>query len=295
MGEMGNEKICDYEGSTYQTDFWDRGGREYEDAAEAIALRRLLPRSGRLLLEAGAGAGRNTPRYHGFDRIVLLDYSVTQLKQAQARLGRSERYVYVAADVYHLPFVPGLFDAATMIRVIHHLADAPAAIAGIEQALAPGAAFILEYASKLHLKSIARYLLRRQDWSPFAPEPVEFVELNYNFHPASIRRWLASTGLQLRRQLTVSHFRIGLLKRLVPTRLLAAADGLASLTGDWWQLSPSVFTLSTAGAQKAPAPEGAFFRCPDCLETNFERRPEGLACTGCGRLWRIEDGIHIFK
>ncbi len=65
--------ICDYEGSDYQTSFWDKGGRQYEDQTEAIALRRLLPKSGRLLLELGAGAGRNTPRYRGFDRIVLLE------------------------------------------------------------------------------------------------------------------------------------------------------------------------------------------------------------------------------
>ncbi len=54
---------------------------------EAIALRRLLPPGGKLLLEIGAGAGRNTPRYQGFERIVLLDYSRTQLEQARARLG----------------------------------------------------------------------------------------------------------------------------------------------------------------------------------------------------------------
>ena len=35
--------VCNYEGSDYQTSFWDQGGREYEDRTEAIALRRLLP------------------------------------------------------------------------------------------------------------------------------------------------------------------------------------------------------------------------------------------------------------
>ena len=39
------------------------------------------------MLELGAGAGRNTPRYAGFERIVVLDYSTTQLAQAQQRLG----------------------------------------------------------------------------------------------------------------------------------------------------------------------------------------------------------------
>ena len=57
-----------------------------KNRTEAIALKRLLPKSGRLMLELGAGAGRNTPRYAGFDQVVLLDYSTTQLQQAQVRL-----------------------------------------------------------------------------------------------------------------------------------------------------------------------------------------------------------------
>src|SRR3990172_12775973 len=108
--------ICDYEGSDYQVSFWERGNRAYEDRVEAIALKRLLPQAGKMLLEVGAGAGRNTSRYLGFERIVLLDYSRTQLQQAQERLGQNDRYMFVAADAYRLPFVPGLFDAATTIR-----------------------------------------------------------------------------------------------------------------------------------------------------------------------------------
>ena len=129
--------VCDYEGSDYQTTFWDTGERAYEDRVEEIALKRLLPKSGKLLLEVGAGAGRNTPRYSDFERVVLLDYSRTQLQQAQQNLGTSERYIYVAADVYRLPFVPGLFDTATMIRVLHHMADAPRALQQIREVLRP--------------------------------------------------------------------------------------------------------------------------------------------------------------
>src|SRR5512139_3606908 len=169
---MTNPPVCNYEGSDYQSSFWDKGGREYEDRAEEIALKRLLPRSGELLLELGAGAGRNTPRYAGFKRIVLLDYSRTQLEQAQQRLGTSDRYIYVAADAYLLPFVSGLFDAATMIRTLHHMADAPAALAQVRRVLQPRGTFILEFASKRNLKAILRYLTKRQDWSPFTPEPV---------------------------------------------------------------------------------------------------------------------------
>ena len=97
--------------------------------------------------------------------------------------GAADRYIYVAADVYRLPFVAGLFDAATMIRVLHHMADAPLALQQVHQVLQPEAVFILEFANKHNLKAILRYLLKKQSWSPFTLEPVEFAALNFDFHP----------------------------------------------------------------------------------------------------------------
>ncbi len=287
--------MCDYEGSNYQEDFWGQGGRLYEDQVEALALRRLLPPGGKLLLEIGAGAGRNTPRYRGFECIVLLDYSRTQLQQAQARLGRSDRYIYVAADAYCLPFVPGLFDAATMIRALHHMTDAPRALGQVRRVLGPGGVFILEFASKLNLKAILRYALRWQTWSPFSLEPVEFAALNFDFHPRAVRGWLAEAGFSVERQLTVSHYRIGLLKRFVPLKLLVWMDGMAQLTGDWFQLSPSVFVRSRAAGDAPPAPEGAFFACPECGSSPLDEKAEALACPNCGRRWAVHDGIYDFR
>jgi ubiquinone/menaquinone biosynthesis C-methylase UbiE len=287
--------VCNYDGSDYQQSFWEQGGREYEDRVEAVALRRLLPASGRLLLEVGAGAGRNTPRYQGFERVVLLDYSLTQLQQAQARLGRADRYTYVAADVYHLPFAEGLFETATMIRVLHHMADAPAALRQVRRALQPGAAFVLEYANKQNLKAILRYFLRRQSWSPFSREPVEFAALNFDFHPQAVREWLSQSGFALQRTLTVSHFRMNLVKRLAPTRLLVWLDSLAQYTGSLWQLTPSVFTLSKAVGGSPSASAGAFFCCPACGGLDLPERAGVLACAGCGRRWAVRDGIYDFR
>ena len=295
MSTAERPPVCNYEGSDYQTSFWEQGGRSYEDAVEALALRRLLPQTGRLLLELGAGAGRNTPRYAGFERVVLLDYSLTQLQQAAQRLGHSARYTYVAADIYRLPFVTGLFDAATMIRTLHHMADARLALHQIRQTLLPGAAFILEYANKQNLKAILRYGMRRQRWSPFTLEPVEFIPLNFDFHPQAVRNWLAESGFQRKRQLTVSHFRLGLFKRLLPLRMLVWMDGLAQRTGEWWQLTPSVFTLSHAVGETPSAQPGAFFKCPTCGNHSLHEQPASLHCQSCGKDWPIVDGIYDFR
>ncbi|NWF64519.1 MAG: methyltransferase domain-containing protein [Chloroflexi bacterium] len=290
--------VCNYEGSDYQQSFWDQGGRAYEDKAEAIALKRMLPSSGKLMLEVGAGAGRNTPRYAGFERIVVMDYSTTQLTQAQERLGRSDKYVYVAADVYRLPFRNGLFDGATMIRVLHHMADAPKALEQIRETLQPGATFILEFANKSNLKAILRYWLRKQSWSPFTREPVEFVKLNFDFHPQAIRQWLNELGFSLGKTLTVSHFRLGLLKRLIPANILAGLDGFFQPTGALFQLTPSVFvkaTLPGAATVKVPGTIIEYFKCTECGSETLQEKSDRVACPACGSAWLVKDGIYDFR
>ncbi len=295
-------QICDYEGSTYQETFWDQGGREYEDRAEAYALRKLLPPAGELMLEVGAGAGRNTPRYRNFKQIVVLDYSVTQLRLAQERLGRSDRYLYVAADAYRLPFQEGIFDAATMIRVLHHMADGPRVLAEVRRVTRPGGAFILEFANKRNMKAILRKALGRQSWSPFSPEPVEFVALNFNFHPRTTQAWLESAGFKPEKWLPVSHFRLGPLKRLFPAGLLVAGDAAIGALSSRFPISPSVFVRSRAGGSPKNAMPpvdfqnpASLFRCPDCGSGNLQAQPEALHCPGCGQTWHLEDGIYIFK
>jgi SAM-dependent methyltransferase/DNA-directed RNA polymerase subunit RPC12/RpoP len=293
--------VCDYTDSDYQASFWDSGGREYEDRCEAIALKHLLPKSGGLLLELGAGAGRNTPRYAGFERVVLLDYSPTQLEQAQARLGRSDRYIYVAADVYSLPFVDSLFDAATMIRTLHHMADAPKALRQVRSVLQPGATFILEYANKQNLKAILRYALRLQDWNPFTLEPVEFAKLNFDFHPLAVRGWLTDVGFAIQKTLTVSHFRLGLLKRLVPTSILAGMDSLFQWTGALFQLTPSVFVRCRLVGRDSIQPIlgrdniSSFFKCPECGHAPLDEKKGYLACPSCKRKWAVREGIYDFR
>ncbi|HVO43184.1 MAG TPA: hypothetical protein VMT34_11195, partial [Aggregatilineales bacterium] len=66
--------VCDYEGSTYLTDFWEGKGRDYEDAVERVALRTLLPTSGQRYVEFGAGFGRLINEAGAYDQVVLVDY-----------------------------------------------------------------------------------------------------------------------------------------------------------------------------------------------------------------------------
>jgi SAM-dependent methyltransferase len=233
--------VCDYEGSDYQDRFWDQGERTYEDRSEAAAIRKLLPRAGRNLLEVGAGAGRNSARYVGFENVVMLDYSISQLRQARQRLGEDPKYLRVVGDVYRLPFATGSFEASTMIRTFHHMAEPLMALQSLRRTLVDGASLILEFANKRNLKAILRWLFRAQSWNPFDETPVEFAELNFDFHPRAVRAWLSAAGFRVDRQLAVSYLRLPIVKRIVPTALLVALDSLLQPTGRWVQFSPSVF------------------------------------------------------
>jgi SAM-dependent methyltransferase len=287
--------VCDYEGSDYRTRFWEGAGRDYEDQVERLALRRLLPARGKTLIEVGAGFGRLAGEYAGYDRVVLFDYSRTLLGEAQDFLGSDPRFIYVAGNWYQMPFVDGLFETIVQIRTLHHAADVPALFRQLSRIARPRAAYILEFASKRNLKAILRYWTKKQSWSPFSPEPVEFVELNYDFHPRWIREQLGVAGFSPGRTLTVSHFRVGLLKRLIPLRILVAMDGLAQQTGNWWQLTPSVFIHNRHHDQGRTAAPGQFFACPECLTPLAEPQGEILPCSGCGRGWRVKDGLYDFK
>lgn len=288
-------RFCDYEGSDYRTAFWEGQGREYEDRAERIALCKLLPPSGDRLIDIGGGFGRLVDLYAGYREIVLMDYSKSQLEYARDRLG-SERITYVAANVYEMPFVAGSFDTAVIVRVLHHLSDVPRALQAIRQILRSDAAFVMEYANKRHLKAILRYVSRRQKNSPFDLDPWEFVPLNFDFHPAYMEHSLHEAHFAIERQLSVSHLRIAMLKRLIPPETLATLDGWLQRPLAPLKLTPSIFLRArTQGGASTSETSRQLLCCPTCRSTRLYRESETLLCQDCGRRWSTAGGIYDFK
>jgi len=291
-GNRNLPRFCDYEGSDYRTAFWEGRGREYEDRAERIALRRLLPLGGRRLIDIGGGFGRLAELYSGFNEIVLMDYSRSQLEDALQRLG-PERITYVAANVFAMPFTAGAFDTAVSVRVLHHLADVPRALQAIRRVLGPGAPLVLEFANKRNLKAILRHWLHRQAHNPFDPEPWEFAPLHFDFHPAYMERSLRDAGFRIERQLAVSQFRVQVLKRLFGADALAAVDGWLQRPTAFLRLAPSMFLRARAGGE-AGAPASPLFCCPTC-RGRLAHEHDALLCTDCGRRWSNSGGIYDFR
>jgi len=283
-------RVCDYEGGDYES-FWP--GREYEDAAERMALRRLLPPEGEALVELGAGFGRLADLYRGYKRVILLDFARSQLLQAHKRFGEG-KFIYLAADIYRLPLASSAFDTAVTVRVLHHIADIPAALAEVHRILKPEGTYVLEYANKRNLKEIFRYLLGRSQKRPFSCEPLEYLDMHFNFHPAYISASLHEAGFALEEELAVSQFRLPFLKRLFSPRLLAYLDGLLQKPTAGLKLSPSIFVAARAVKKEGKAPKKALLRCLHC-HTPLQEKGTTLFCAGCGREWKPQEGVYDFR
>ena len=237
--------------------------------------------------------------YHAYEQVVVMDYSLTQIQQAQEILGRLPRYVYVVADVYNLPFRAGVFDAATLIRVIHHLRDVPAALAQVRSVLAPHGTFVLEHANKRNLKAMLRYALGHQDWNPYTPAPHEFVELNIDFHPAHIVKAVRAAGFEVTRRVPVSYLRLAALKRNVPTDVLVWLDNVLQELPYYY--SPSVFLQNVAIGATPDAVTAVPLTDPDGLfagpvtQHPLRREGDALVDDSDGTRWAVRDGIYDFK
>lgn len=298
--------VIDYEGSHYQTDFWSGQGRDYEDAAERLALSRLLPATGRRVAEIGAGFGRLGEEYLGYEQIVLVDYSRTLLQEAAQRWGSEPRFVFAAGNIYQLPLASGVLDSLVMIRVMHHLADVPAALAQLTRVVHDRSTLVLEYANKRNVKALARWAARRQEWSPLSQQPVEFVELNFDFHPQWMAERMGDAGLVVNKRYAVSHFRVQELKRRVSAATLAQVDGALFRVGGLFPVSPSVFVQARAPyagrrmeVGTRPDELGLIFSCSTCRHNGLERCAEDrMRCPACGaeygrvqQVWDFKDRI----
>lgn len=295
--------VIDYEHSQYKADFWEGQGRAYEDATERLAIEQLLPKHGVRIAEIGAGFGRLAKLYLGYEQIVLFDYSRTLLQDAVQHWGHDPRFVFVAGNIYQLPLATASLDSLVMVRVMHHLADVPQALQQLERVLHKRSVAVIEYANKRNLKAVARYVLGKQTWSPFALSPLEFIALNFDFHPRWMGEQFTKAGLHCKEQLAVSHFRLPLLKQRVAPERLAKLDSYLFRPGSYYPLAPSVFVQATSEKGRAPKvidahPDSlaALFSCPVCRAEAFQLvTPEQLQCKSCNAAFAKQAGIWDFK
>lgn len=284
---------CDYEGSKYQEAFWT-AARRYEDLAERAAIQKLLPPTGRRIVEIGAGAGRLADLYGQYEEVYLVDYARSQLDRARERWAGEPRFTFVQADIYDLPFPGGYFDTIVTVRVLHHIKALGLAFDSIRRILRPGGIYVTEFANKRNLKAIARYCLGRAKpgENPFSLDPYEFVPLNIDYHPSYVLWELRQAGFDVVQELAVSFFRLGWLKAHLPVDLLVHLERRLQAPLAPLRLTPSIILRAeacpTTNAWMDPT---ARWRCPGCHRTNFETRPDALICLDCTTVYPIVAGV----
>jgi hypothetical protein len=120
---------------------------------------------------------------------------------------------------------------------------------------------------------------------------VEFVKLNFDFHPQAMRGWLSAAGFKITAQRNVSYFRVAALKRFVAPKLLAALDGTVQPLGASLPIAPSLFIKSVVNQLSVISDQfESIFVCPHCKGELVE-----LKCVNCGRQYKFENGIYDFK
>lgn len=229
--------------------YWD--GRDYEHAAEEIALRRLIgDKHFKHAADIGGGYGRLCVFLENFaDKVTLAEPSQQQLDIAEEFLKdhpRVERLLTQAAD---LQFKDKSLDLITMIRVMHHLPDPSAEFAEIARVLNDDGYLILEVANYAHGRNRIKHFVKGKKL-PSKPVDIRSKENQrddeipfVNHNPKTVINQLAHAGLKVEKTLSVSNLRSPGLKKVVPKGLMLAAERAMQQSLAKTYFGPSVFFL----------------------------------------------------
>lgn len=239
-----NEVVADYNGYDYKKIFWEDADRKYEDMADRLAIRRLLPRQIDNFVDIAGGYGRLADEYIPRAKVAtVFDYSKTELAQAKELYG--DKIQTKAGDIYNLPFKDTSIDALMMVRATHHFKDMQKVSDELYRVLKPGGVAVIEVANKKTLPKMVRYWAKKSDINPFSREVAHLKELNagefYNYHPKYIEEIFQKSGFQIDEVLSVSNFRSAKLKRIFGTKNLVRMEKSAQKLLAPIRFAPSIY------------------------------------------------------
>lgn len=241
---MSEKVISDYNGYDYKTEFWEKADREYEDQADRMAIRKLLPKRMEKFADIGGGYGRLANEYLKRARkVIIFDYSKSELEQAKEIYG--DKIETRAGDIYKLPFKDGELDGLMMIRVTHHLKYMDKAMNELYRVLKPGGVAVIEVANKRTLPKMMRFITGRSKVNPFDRKVANYKDIAkdgfYNYHPKYIEDIFSKTGFKQERVLSVSNFRSKGLKKVFGTEKLVKMEDKAQKILAPVRFAPSIY------------------------------------------------------
>jgi len=211
-------------------DYWT--GREYEQAAEEMAISRLLKGEHfKQAIDVGGGYGRLSKFLTRFaDKVILAEPSQQQLDIAKIYLKDTpnvQRKLWQASDI---KLNDGDVDLVLVVRVLHHLPEPAPEFKEISRVLKPGGTFILEFANDAHFLNRIRYGIHGKK-VPTTPVDISSEENKkkgeisfVNHHPKAILKLLQNAGFELESVLSGSNLRSPTLKKVLGKKPLLAAE-----------------------------------------------------------------------
>jgi SAM-dependent methyltransferase len=229
--------------------YWD--GRDYENAAENVAIKRLLKgKHFKHAVDIGGGYGRLCILLEQYaDKVTLAEPSQQQLDIAEDFLKDHPRTARKLMQVEDLQFKDGSVDLFTMIRVMHHLPDPKIPFAELARALSDDGYVILEMANYTHFRNRVKHLLKGKK---LPNEPVDIRTANHmkadeipfvNHNPNTVIKQLAQAGLQVESTLSVSNLRSPGLKKVMSRGLMVSLEKMLQKPLASSHFGPSIFFL----------------------------------------------------
>jgi ubiquinone/menaquinone biosynthesis C-methylase UbiE len=229
--------------------YWQ--GREYEHAAEEIAIRKLLRgKHFKNAVDVGGGYGRLCLLLENYaEKVTLAEPSQQQIDLAKDYLKdhpEIERKLMQADD---LKFADSSIDLLTMIRVMHHLPDPSPEFEEIARVLKPDGIAVVEVANYLHMRNRLKHVVRRERM-PVKPVDIRSAankradEIPFvNHNPYTVLRQLEHAGLRATAVLSVSNMRSVRLKKIMPRSMMVGAEHVLQRPLAWVYFGPSIFFL----------------------------------------------------
>ncbi|MCA9328268.1 class I SAM-dependent methyltransferase [Candidatus Saccharibacteria bacterium] len=212
--------------------YWD--GREYEHAAEELAIARLLKgKTFRKAVDVGGGYGRLSVFLRNFaDEVTLAEPSQQQLDIAKEYLKDKPKVISKLAQAEDLPFKDSEVDLVLVVRVLHHLPDPMPAFEEINRVLKKDGYFLIEFANNAHFKNRLKYASKLQG-VPVDPVDIRSAanrrddEIPFvNHNPKTVRKQLAQAGFKLEATLSASNFRSSTFKKFFGKKALLRLEKL---------------------------------------------------------------------
>lgn len=230
--------------------FW--AGRQYEHQSELLALEKLVGnRKLKVAVDIGGGFGRLTRWLVDHSKKVYLVEPSARMRQAAKKYLAKFPRVTVRPGRAEDTNLPGhCADLVMVVRVIHHLPNPAPALAEARRILKPHGLLVLEFANSLHLLARVRSWLTGR---PILPTPVERRRVEnivagtipfVNHHPVAMQKLLTRQGYKVLRVLSVSNFRHGFFKAVIPLSVLLGLESFLQSQLAGLYFGPSIWVLA---------------------------------------------------